>query len=336
MLTFAHSLLAFAFTDPEQRFQPKVPDSPLFWMPNEASTQAGSTDSLFNLLVWVSVISAAGILAAMVYFCAKYKAPKRGARALSQVDHDNTLEITWSLAPMVILVAVFVWGFKDYVSLRTGPKEAYEIHAQGQKWQWSFTYPNGYTDSTLHVPVDKNVRIIIRSVDVLHSLFIPEFRVKMDAVPGRYTSLWFNATRQGSYPIYCAEYCGTSHSDMLSEITVHDAKGFDDWLVEAQKKMEDLPPVELGELLYKQRGCGACHTTDGTPKIGPSFKGLWGKNESLTGGGSVTVDENYIHESLLEPQAKVVAGFAPVMPTFKGQLSDKQITGIIEYIKTLK
>jgi cytochrome c oxidase subunit 2 len=293
-------------------------------------------DSLFNLLVWISVISAAGILAAMVYFCAKYQAPKRGAKALSQVDHHNTLEITWSVGTLVVCLAVFAWGFKDYLSERTGPKEAYEIHAQGQKWNWTFTYPNGFVDSTLHVPVNTNVRIVIRSIDVIHSLYIPEFRVKMDAVPGRYTTLWFNATKEGTFPVDCAEYCGTHHSDMLSEVTVHDARGFEKWLADAAKAMDNKPPVELGELIYKTRGCANCHTTDGSPKVGPSFKGVWGRKETLASGESISVDENYVHESLMEPQAKVVQGFAPVMPTFKGQLSDKQIAGVIAYLKSLK
>jgi cytochrome c oxidase subunit 2 len=315
---------------------PKLPESPFFWMPDQGSTISGGIDALFMLMVWISVVSAAGILAAMVYFCMKYKANQRGAKALSQVDHSNALEITWSVVPMIILVALFAWGFKDYASLRTAPKEAYEIHAQGQKWNWSFTYANGHVDPELHVPVGKNVRIVIRSVDVLHSLFLPEFRTKMDAVPGRYTSLWFNATKTGTFPIFCAEYCGTSHSDMLSQVVVHDQKGFEDWLKIAKDKDESGPPLEIGALVYKQRGCATCHSTDGTPKIGPSFKGIWGKTESLTGGASVTVDENYIRESLMEPQAKIVQGFAPAMPTFKGQLSDKQITGVIEFIKSLK
>lgn len=323
-------------TPTEPSTLPKLPESPFFWMPDQGSTVSGGVDDLFMLMVWISVVSAAGILAAMVYFCMKYRAKDRSAKALSQVDHSNALEITWSVIPLVILVALFAWGFKDYVNLRTAPKEAYEIHAQGQKWKWTFTYPNGYVDDSLHVPVDKNVRVIIRSVDVLHSLFIPEFRTKMDAVPGRYTSLWFNATKTGEFPIFCAEYCGTSHSDMLSQIVVHDAKGFDSWLADAVKRMDDMPPIELGKKIYTTRGCATCHSTDGTPKIGPSFKGLWGKKESLTGGVTVTVDENYIHESLMEPQAKVVQGFAPAMPTFKGQLSDKQITGVIEFIKSLK
>jgi cytochrome c oxidase subunit II len=336
MVNRAFSNMVSLLTAEGAQAAPKVPESPFFWMPNQASTLSGSIDNLFNLLVWVSVISSAGILAAMVYFCAKYRAKSRSDRAQSQVDHNTTLEITWSVAPLVILVAVFVWGFKDYVNLRTSPKEAYEIHAQGQKWNWTFTYPNGYVDGTLHVPVEKNVRILISSADVLHSLFIPEFRVKMDAVPGRYTSLWFNATKPGTFPIYCTEYCGTSHSDMLSQIVVHDQKGFDTWLGEAVKKMDDMPPVELGKKIFSQRGCATCHSTDGSPKIGPTFKGLWGKSESIVGGSSVQVDENYIRESLFEPQAKIVQGFAPAMPTFKGQLSDKQVTGLIEYIKTLK
>jgi cytochrome c oxidase subunit 2 len=225
-----------------------------------------------------------------------------------------------------------VWGFKGCVEMRPPPKDTIEIHVQGQKWNWVFTYSTGKIDSKLHVPVDKDVRVIIQSVDVLHSLYIPAFRTKMDAVPGRYTDLWFRATKPGKYPVFCAEYCGTSHSDMLSEAIVHEAGGFEKWVVDIEIP-ED--PAEHGELLYNQRGCKTCHSVDGTPLVGPSWKGLWGTDRAIEG-GSVTVDENYIAESINNPTAKIAKGFAPSMPSYQGQLKDGEINALVEYIKTLK
>jgi cytochrome c oxidase subunit 2 len=318
--------------------RPKVPDSPLFWMPNTASEFSGHMDKLFDFLLWVSTISLVGIAAAMIYFCVKYRAKSREANeaAESQVDHSNTLEVTWSVIPLCIVVGVFVAGFKQYVDLRTPPRTAYEVHATGQRWKWSFEYPEGLSHPELHVPIGRNVRIMIQSVDVLHALFIPEFRVKMDAVPGRYTELWFKATQEGTFPIYCAEYCGTSHSDMLTRVVVHSPEGFKAWVAEEIRKVESMPLVDLGTLTFNQSGCATCHSIDGTAKVGPSFKGMFGRQEKITGHGSITVDENYIRESILEPQSKIVEGFPPSMPTFKGQLSDRRISGLIEYIKTIK
>lgn len=309
-----------------------------FWMPSQASTGAGDVDWLWNVLVIVSTVAAAIVFAAMIYFLVKYRARAREENeTVGEVsEHSTALEITWSVIPLVVVVAIFVWGFKGYVDLRTSPKDADEIHVTAQKWSWSFSYPNGLNDSTLHVPVDTPVRLILSSVDVIHSLYIPAFRVKMDVVPGRYSELWFNATEKGEYPIFCAEYCGTSHSDMLSKVVVHDRTEYQAWLDEQQRKTAAASPVELGEALYSKQGCQTCHSIDGSSKIGPTFKGLFGKQEALADGSAVEVDDNYVRESIIEPQAKVVKGFGPVMPTFKGKLSDREITGLIEYLKSLK
>jgi cytochrome c oxidase subunit 2 len=233
-------------------------------------------------------------------------------------------------------VTFFVWGFKDFTAIRTPPKDSIEIYATGQKWKWTFKYPNGHVDGELHVPKGKNVRVLIKSVDVLHSLYVPEFRVKMDAVPGRYTDLWFKADYAGTFPVFCTEYCGKQHSDMMSQAIVHEDGGYEKWLVEQEKKIELLPPAELGALMYKQFGCGACHSLDGTPNTGPTFKGVWGRTETLASGQQVVVDENYVRNSILEPMKDIVQGFPPQMPSFKGQLSDKKIDGLIAYLKTIK
>ena len=331
-------VLAFQASSEVPRIVPKVPESENFWMPNAGSELAQSVDGLFNYIMWVSAISTIGILAAMFYFCMKYRATSRAANesALSQVDHSNSLEIIWSVTPFFFLISIFVWGFRDYVALRTAPKDSLEIYATSSKWVWTFKYPNGHVDSELHVPQDKNVRILIKSTDVLHSLYIPEYRVKMDAVPGRYTDVWFKPDYAGTFPIFCTEYCGKDHSNMLSQATVHEGNGYEEWLLEKEKEMENMPPVQLGELVFRQFGCGACHSIDGSPNTGPTLKGVWGKTETLATGQQVEVDENYFRDSLLEPQKDIVQGFPPQMPSFKGQISDKKIDGLIAYVKTLK
>ncbi len=328
----------FAWLAQPEGALPKVPPSSQFWMPDAGSELAESIDGLFYYILWVSSISVLGVLVAAIIMCVRYRASSREAneQALSQADHSTALEIIWSVAPFFFLVSIFVWGFKDYVALRSAPRNALEVYATGQKWQWTFKYPNGHVDSELHVPQGRNVRIVIKSVDVLHSLFIPEYRVKMDAVPGRYTDLWLNAKYPGTFPVFCAEYCGKSHSDMLSQVVVHEGDGYEQWLLEKERELENMPPVQLGEVVFKQFGCGACHSLDGSPNTGPSLKGIWGKTETMTDGRQITVDENYVRRSVLEPMADIVQGYPPQMPSFKGQISDKKLDGLIAYIKSLE
>ena len=320
---------------------PKSPESNDFWMPIDASTFGAEIDGLYNFLFWLSIISSLLIFSVMIYFVVKYRAKGREANEVgADGEHHNTaLEITWSVIPLFILIGVFVWGFRGYVDLRTPPKDALEIHVQGQKWKWLFTYTDGqesYVDDSLHVPVDRDVRVIIQSVDVLHSLYIPSFRTKMDAVPGRYSDLWFRATKTGDFPIFCAEYCGTSHSGMLSHAIVHEPGGYRAWLSKAIEESGNLPPVELGEKLYAQQGCKGCHSIDGSALVGPSWKGLFGADRKFVDGSSVKADENYLINSINNPAGQIVAGYPPIMPTYQGKLNDQQLNGIIEYIKTLK
>ncbi|MEZ4228357.1 MAG: cytochrome c oxidase subunit II [Polyangiaceae bacterium] len=321
--------------------KPKIPDSPNFWTPTEASTFAKDTDWLFQFITWTSAVVMVGVVAAMVLFCVKYRATDRSKneKATSDVDHDNTLEITWSVIPLFFVVAFFVFGFRGFVDLRTPPKDTYDIHATAQKWKWLFQYPSGYVSDTLHVPKDRPVKVIIESQDVIHSFYVPAFRQKMDAVPGRYSYAWFQAIELGEFPLFCAEYCGTSHSDMITKVVVQEQGDFDKWLAEAAKKEEEEAlknPAAYGETLYNRNGCATCHSTDGSVKVGPSFKGIWGKTENFADGTSAQVDENYIRESVEDPQAKIVKGFPASMPTFKGKLSNNQIRAIIEFIKNQK
>jgi cytochrome c oxidase subunit II len=191
-------------------------------------------------------------------------------------------------------------------------------------------------DENLHVPVDVPIRLVLTSEDVIHGFFIPAFRVKKDVVPGRYNTTWFRATTAGEYQLFCSLYCGTSHSDMLAKVVVHAPGGFERWLDEAGSFLTKLPPAEAGAKLFLARGCAQCHSVDGRTGVGPTLQRLFGSHVPIKNGDAATADENYIRESILEPQARIVAGFEPVMPTFKGKLQDREITAIIEYVKTLK
>jgi len=311
-----------------------LPDDRSFWMPPQVSTVAQGVDWLFHFILAISVFFFLLIVAVMVVFIIRYR--RRGGRAAEpSPSHNMALEVTWTVIPLLLVVAIFGFGFKGYLDMSTPPANAYEILVDAQKWNWSFTYPNGYVDADLHVPVDRPVRLVLSSQDVIHSLYIPSFRIKMDVVPGRYSKAWFEATQPGEYDLFCAEYCGTSHSDMIANVIVHPVGEFETWLEKASNFLETMTPVEAGRKLYQVRGCQQCHSVDGSAKTGPSFLGIFGHEQALADGSSVIADENYIRESILEPQAKVVAGFDPVMPTYQGRLSDPEISAIIEYLKSL-
>jgi cytochrome c oxidase subunit 2 len=315
---------------------PKLEDSSSFWLPVDGSTTAGYVDGLFNYIMWVSVFCTVLLILLMIYFVAKYRAKSRLEKPQESPAHHTGLELIWSIVPLPVVLLMFAWGFQGFVALRTTPKDAYEIHVTGQKWKWLFEYPNGYTDDVLHVPVGRKVRAIASSVDVVHSLGLPAFRTKIDVVPGRYTELWFEANHAGEFPVFCDQYCGTDHSGMITKIVAHEAADFQNWLAEAANKMDSMPAAELGEKMYNQQGCAGCHSLDGSTKTGPSWKGVFGRSETMSDGSTLVVDENYLKESIMEPQAHIVRGFSPVMPTFKGKLSDKKIAGLIAFIKLQK
>ena len=308
------------------------PDDGSFWMPPQVSTVARSVDWLFNFILAISVFFFILIVVVMVVFVVKYRR-REGQQAESSPSHNTALEITWTVIPVIIVIVIFFFGFKGYLDMATPPANAYEVLVEGQKWKWSFTYPNGYVDENLHVPVDRPVRLVMSSSDVIHSLYVPAFRIKMDVVPGRYSKAWFEATEPGEYDLFCAEYCGTSHSDMLAHVIVHPPGEFETWLEKASNFLETMTPVDAGRKLFQVRGCQQCHSMDGSAKTGPTLLGVFGRTENLVDGGTVTVDENYIRESILEPNARVVAGFEPVMPTYQGRLKDAEIMAIIEYLK---
>jgi cytochrome c oxidase subunit 2 len=216
------------------------------------------------------------------------------------------------------------------------PEDAYQVNVHAQKWSWEFEYPNGYVDAELHIPIDVPVMLTMTSQDVIHSFYVPAFRIKKDVVPGRYNKTWFRPTLAGEFTVFCAEYCGQQHSDMVTRCIVHEPGEFEKWLENASNLLERMSPVEAGELLFLKRGCTQCHSVDGSGGTGPTLKGVFGHEQVLADGSRVAVDENYIRESILEPMAKVAAGFDPVMPTYQGRLKDREIDAVIAYIKSLK
>jgi len=305
------------------------------FFPKRASTGAEAVDHLFFFILIIAVIFFLIIVGVMTLFVLKYRKP-RGEEATKTATHSNLLEATWSIIPAILVAVIFFWGFIGFMDMGQAPGNSYEIQVVARKWSWEFTYPNGHLDNNLHVPVDRPVRLVMRSEDVIHSLYIPAFRLKMDVVPGRYNTTWFEATEVGDYTLFCAEYCGTKHSMMLAKVVVHPSGEFERWLADAANYLERLTPVEAGEIVFKRRGCAQCHSVDGSAMTGPTFKGIFDTEQSLANGKKVTVNRDYIRESILEPLAKIRGGYKPAMPTYKGQIRDEEIDALIAYIKELK
>ena len=304
-----------------------------FWLPKQASTVAPSTDNLFNVILWICVFFFLLVTVLLVALVVKYR-HRPGMEHDQSVGHSMTLEITWTIIPSIIVVFLYYYGFKQYMNLAVEPPNSYEVVATGRMWQWGFTYPNGYSDPELHVPVNTPVRVILESEDVIHSLFIPAFRVKKDDVPGRYNRLWFQATEPGEYDIYCAAYCGTNHSTMRSRVIVHKSQAdFDSWMAVANDPNR-FPPVELGKRLYTTQGCSQCHSVDGSKVIGPSWQNLYGISQPMNDGSTVVIDDAFIHGFLPNPVARWPVGYQPVMPPYP-QLKPAQVNGIIAYMKSI-
>jgi len=305
-------------------------------LPKQSSTLAPGTDHIFWFVTAINVVFFVGIAFCVITFARKYR--RRSEDDVTpHITHNQRLEIIWSVVPLFICIALFFWGFHQYVNAMVAPANAIEIQITGKKWVWQFEYPDGMrTLNSFHVPVKRPVRLVLSSEDVIHSFYVPSFRIKKDAVPGRYTEEWFAATEPGVYQVFCTEYCGKGHSDMLAKIYVDNEEQYQKWLVEGDEEIKKMPLPELGKMVWENRGCQTCHSIDGSRGQGPSWKGIWGEMTTLNNGSQVKVDENYIRESILEPQAKIVKGYEPIMPTFKGLLRDREILGAIEYIKGLK
>ena len=301
-------------------------------VPEQASTVAGQVDALFLFLVAITVFFTGLIFLLVVVFALKYR--RRSDDERPKAIHGSlVLEAFWTVVPLGIALAIFVWGTYLYYVISRPPAAAMEIYVVGKQWMWKLQHPTGQREiNELHVPVNRPVRLTMTSEDVIHSFYVPAFRIKADVVPGKYTSTWFEATKTGEYHLFCAEYCGTSHAVMGGRIVVMEPAEYERWLT-GGASAESLPAA--GEALFARLACNTCHKSDGSGR-GPSLVGKFGKTEKLASGETVAVDESYVRESILNPQAKITTGYPPIMPTFKGLVTEDQLLQLIAYIKSLK
>jgi cytochrome c oxidase subunit 2 len=321
---------------------------PLF--PEQASTFAAQVDTLYFFLVALSLIFAGVLPFVILWLIVRYHRSQQVDRT-NPLDSSLKLELTWTIIPLILVMIVFFWGSFLYINMRTPPQDTLDVYVIGKQWMWHAQHANGKRENNeLHVPVGQPVRLIMTSQDVIHSFYIPEFRVKQDVLPGRYTTMWFEATEPGEYYLFCAEYCGTEHSVMGGRVVVLEPAEYENWLrtsgpvILPDGTVEQAaavvgpalgdPMAVAGSRLFSNLGCAGCHASNGGG-VGPSLVGLYGAEEKLADGSTVTADENYLRESILNPNAKIVAGYAGVMPSYDGQLSEDQINQLLAYLKSL-
>ncbi len=328
-------------------------------LPLQGTQIAAQWDQLYLFLVGLSAFFFVLVVGGMIYLAFRYR--KSHSPRATYITHHHGLEALWTAIPTVLLVGIFIWGWSVYTKMIQAPGDAMEVRVVARKWNWQFQYSDGrVTLGELFVPVDKPVKLIMSSEDVIHSMFIPNFRLKQDVVPGMYTTIWFEPTITGKHQIFCTEYCGTGHSEMLAKVIVLTDEQWKTWWM--GKKISAtipfagiggiaMPQVQAsasggavklsglaleGKALFQTKTCTTCHSDDGSPKIGPSLKGVFGHKVELADGTSVQADENYLRESIENPTAKIVKGFQPIMPTFKGMMSETEMNAVISYIKSLK
>ena len=308
-----------------QSWIPLVPDS--------ASTFSWKVDALYFYLSGVTLFFTLLISGMLIFFVIRYR--RRTPYEIPRpVAGSHKLETLWTVIPFIIAMTMFGWGARVYFEQYKPPSNAVEVYVVGKQWMWKLQHSTGQREiNQLHVPVGRKIMLIMTSEDVIHDFFIPAFRTKMDVVPGKYTTLWFEATKTGTYHLFCAEYCGMNHSGMTGSIIVMEPREFDNWL---SGNTGSTTPAAAGQQLYQTLGCASCHGANGEGGRGPTLAGAFGKMTPLASGESVRVDEVYIRESILNPQAKLVAGFGPIMPTFQGQVSEDQVLQLVAYIKSLQ
>ena len=312
------------------------PQSSDWQLPPAMASTADAYDSLYNLIYWFSVAFTVAITGAMIFFIVKYKR-KKGDRPHKSLVDLTKLEIFWTVVPVILIFPLFHLGFRDYVKNAVAAESSIEIRVRAKQWLWDFEYPNGMRENNkVLFPINRPIKMVMSSEDVIHSFYIPEFRLKKDVVPGMYSTLTFTPTVLGEAHVFCAEYCGTSHSGMLAEVKIVTQAEYDDYVKKGPQKPEDLSEAQWGEKLFGQNGCSTCHSRDGVTKSQcPNLKGIWGSKQTMTSSLVVDVDENYVKESIRQPQAKIVAGYTNVvMPMFA--LTDLQIDAVIAYFKTLQ
>ncbi len=303
--------------------------TPLF--PESASTMAPRVDALYFFLLAIAVFFSLLIAGLIVYFAIKFHRTDPDAIG-ARIHGGMLLEVTWTVIPLMITMVIFVWGASVFFAMARPPDETLDIYVVGKQWMWKFQHLDGQREiNELHVPLGRPVKLIMTSEDVIHDLFVPAFRVKADVLPGRYTQIWFNTTKPGRYHLFCAEYCGTRHSGMVGEVVVMDQTEYQTWLSGGGPAGS---LAEGGAKLFASLACNTCHRPDAQGR-GPVLEGLFGKTVTLQSGETITVDEAYVRESILNPAAKIAAGFQPIMPTFQGLVTEEQLLELIEYVKSL-
>ncbi|HWY20716.1 MAG TPA: cytochrome c oxidase subunit II [Candidatus Acidoferrum sp.] len=297
--------------------------------PQQASTMARNVDALYIFLLIVCGMMTLLIFTCLLYFAARFR-HRPGIRA-EQIEGSTPLEITWSTIPFLVFIVIFAWGAVVYFKERTPPADSTEVYVVAKQWMWKLEHAEGQREiNELHVPVGRDVKLIMTSQDVIHSFYIPAFRLKQDVLPGRYTVEWFRATKPGVYHLFCAEYCGTQHSGMVGDIVVQEPAQYEAWMNGGSTG----PLSATGEKIFAELGCVTCHRTD-TQGRGPNLNGVFGKPVQLEDGRTVTADENYLRECILDPGAKRVKGFQPIMPTFQGLVTEEQVNALVAYIKSI-
>jgi len=304
--------------------------TPLF--PEAASTMAPRVDALYFFLLGIAGFFSLLIAGLIVYYAVRFHR-RTPDQVGAQIHGGMVLEIGWTVIPFLITMVIFVWGASVYYAMARPPDETLNIYVVGKQWMWKFQHLDGQREiNELHVPVGRPVKLIMTSEDVIHDVFVPAFRVKADVIPGRYTNLWFQPTKPGRYHLFCAEYCGTRHSGMTGEVIVMEPSEFQTWL---SGGVPEGSLASAGAKLFQDLACNTCHRPDAQGR-GPVLEGLFGKTVQLQNGETMTVDEAYVRESILNPAAKVAQGFQPIMPTFQGLVSEEQLLELIEYVKSLK
>jgi cytochrome c oxidase subunit II len=301
------------------------------FFPQQASEQAATIDALYFFLVAVSAFFTLLIAVLVTVFAIKFR--RRHDTEIGYAIHGSlALELLWTFIPLGITMVMFVWGAQVFFHMTRAPKGAMEIYVVGKQWMWKAQHMSGASEiNELHVPVGQPVKLTMGSEDVIHSFFIPAFRTKADVIPGRYNTMWFTATKPGTYHIFCTQYCGTKHSAMIGTVTALEPEAYQAWL---SRGAATGTMAEKGAKLFADLSCNTCHL-DNAQGRGPVLKGIYGKQALLTTGQTVAVDDAYIRESVLNPQAKIVAGFQPMMPTFQGLVTEEQLLQLIAYVKSL-
>jgi cytochrome c oxidase subunit 2 len=315
-----------------------------FWA-HPVSTGAARVDALMTFIFLVSIFFCLLIAGLIVFFAIRYHHKTKADRS-HPVNSNLMIEIIWMGIPLGLLLVMFVWGAKLFVNLHQSPASAADVYVVGKQWMWKIQHSNGRREiNELHIPVGRPIRLLMISEDVIHSFYVPDFHVKQDVLPGRYTSEWFQATQVGKYRMFCAQYCGTSHAQMGGWVYAMEPADFEKWLktessgtVAGAAALERLPSpdmVSAGGKIFERLACASCHRSSSS-SLGPSLSDLFGKTVPLQGGGAVVADDSYLRESILKPMAKIVKGYGPLMPSYQGQVSEEDLTELIAYIKSLK